>query len=103
MATSKFEPVDARKAFPCFDEPNLKATFTTTLIHKPDFTALSNMPEQVNLELMYSLLLDRELFLVVLKNFRISHTHLYMVMRYVCIQIVPVFSLTSARCFPISL
>ncbi|KAF6020004.1 hypothetical protein EB796_021664 [Bugula neritina] len=44
MATSKFEPVDARKAFPCFDEPNLKATFTTTLIHKPDFTALSNMP-----------------------------------------------------------
>lgn len=47
MATSKFEPVDARKAFPCFDEPNLKATFTTTLIHKPDFTALSNMPVEV--------------------------------------------------------
>lgn len=44
MATSKFEPVDARKAFPCFDEPNLKATFTITLVHQPDFTALSNTP-----------------------------------------------------------
>ncbi|XP_067944536.1 glutamyl aminopeptidase-like [Watersipora subatra] len=46
MATSKFEPVDARKAFPCFDEPNLKAPFTTTLIHQQGYTALSNMPVQ---------------------------------------------------------
>lgn len=48
MATSKFEPVDARKAFPCFDEPNLKATYTTTLVHQADFTPLSNMPVQVS-------------------------------------------------------
>ena len=47
MATSKFEPVDARKAFPCFDEPNLKSTYTTTLVHKPDYTPLSNMPVEV--------------------------------------------------------
>lgn len=48
MATSKFQPVDARKAFPCFDEPNLKSTYTTTLVHQADYTPLSNMPVQVS-------------------------------------------------------
>ncbi|XP_067672727.1 glutamyl aminopeptidase-like [Haliotis asinina] len=46
LATSKFEPVDARRAFPCFDEPNIKAAYTITLIHEPDYTPLSNMPPQ---------------------------------------------------------
>ena len=48
ISTSKFEPVAARRAFPCFDEPNMKAEFTVTLIHRPDYIALSNMPVQVN-------------------------------------------------------
>ncbi|XP_074648583.1 aminopeptidase A-like [Tubulanus polymorphus] len=48
LATSKFEPVEARKAFPCLDEPNLKAKFTVTLIHRPSFIALSNMPISSN-------------------------------------------------------
>ncbi|XP_038060244.1 glutamyl aminopeptidase-like isoform X2 [Patiria miniata] len=44
MATSKFEPTDARRAFPCFDEPNLKANYTTTLVHpEAPYIALSNM------------------------------------------------------------
>ncbi|XP_071953572.1 glutamyl aminopeptidase-like [Antedon mediterranea] len=43
MATSKFEPTDARRAFPCFDEPNLKANYTTTLVHANGYDALSNM------------------------------------------------------------
>ncbi|XP_076453772.1 glutamyl aminopeptidase-like [Babylonia areolata] len=44
LATSKFEPVSARRAFPCMDEPSLKSEFTITLIHRPEYTPLSNMP-----------------------------------------------------------
>lgn len=43
MAVSQMEPTDARRAFPCFDEPSLKAAFTVTLIADKDLTCLSNM------------------------------------------------------------
>ena len=45
IATSHFEATDARRAFPCWDEPDLKAVFGVTLIVAPDLTALSNGPE----------------------------------------------------------
>ncbi|KAK3089030.1 hypothetical protein FSP39_000261 [Pinctada imbricata] len=45
LATSKFEPVNARRAFPCFDEPNIKANYTVHLVHRPGYIALSNMPD----------------------------------------------------------
>ncbi|KAG8575330.1 hypothetical protein GDO81_009523 [Engystomops pustulosus] len=43
IATTQMQAPDARKAFPCFDEPEWKATFNITLRHKPDYVALSNM------------------------------------------------------------
>ncbi|XP_040270073.1 aminopeptidase N-like [Bufo bufo] len=43
IATTQMQAPDARKAFPCFDEPALKANFSITLRHKPDYVALSNM------------------------------------------------------------
>ena len=42
---SQFESIDARAAFPSFDEPGFKTPFTVTLRTKPGQTAVSNAPE----------------------------------------------------------
>src|SRR5438093_6157369 len=42
MAATQFEATDARRAFPCWDEPAFKAVFAVTLVIDPTLTAVSN-------------------------------------------------------------
>ena len=42
MAATQFEATDARRAFPCWDEPAFKAVFGVTLAIDPALTAVSN-------------------------------------------------------------
>ncbi len=45
-AATQFEATDARRAFPCFDEPEFKARFTLELVHDPKLKAIANAPIQ---------------------------------------------------------
>ena len=83
IATSKFQPTYARRAFPCFDEPSFKSTFTVTLVKPSDgYIALSNMPVKQELSQQPS----RGLTEVQVKHIHITnaiptndcaHTHIY--------------------------
>src|SRR4030095_17100974 len=42
--TSKLEPADARRIFPCWDEPAFKASFALTVIVPRHVLAVANMP-----------------------------------------------------------
>ena len=50
LATTQFEATDARRAFPCWDEPALKASFQVTLIVPADLAAVSNTPVEQECE-----------------------------------------------------
>ncbi|KAM3940672.1 leucyl-cystinyl aminopeptidase [Leptodactylus fuscus] len=58
LAATQFEPLAARKAFPCFDEPAFKSTFRLRIKRSDVYTALSNMPKINTTVLPDGLLLD---------------------------------------------
>jgi aminopeptidase N len=45
VASTQFEALDARRCFPCVDEPAAKATFLVTLVVPRNLECFSNMPE----------------------------------------------------------
>ncbi len=45
IATTQMEATDARRAFPCWDEPDAKAVFAITLVVEAGLMAVSNMHE----------------------------------------------------------
>ncbi|MBA3650421.1 MAG: M1 family peptidase, partial [Chthoniobacterales bacterium] len=44
MLGTQFEPTDARRMFPCWDEPSFRAKFQLTAVVPEKFMAVSNMP-----------------------------------------------------------
>ncbi|XP_008409971.1 alanyl (membrane) aminopeptidase-like b isoform X1 [Poecilia reticulata] len=46
LVATNLEPTSARRLFPCFDEPDMKAVFQLTVIHRRGTVALSNTRQQ---------------------------------------------------------
>ena len=45
-AFTQFEAVDARRAFPCFDEPAMKIPWEVTLLVPREAVVVANSPER---------------------------------------------------------
>ncbi|NXI29581.1 LCAP aminopeptidase, partial [Sterrhoptilus dennistouni] len=58
FAATQFEPLAARSAFPCFDEPALKATFSIKIKRDEKLSTLSNMPKKATTPLTNGIVQD---------------------------------------------
>ncbi|BFZ00938.1 hypothetical protein BsWGS_03977 [Bradybaena similaris] len=53
FVATKFEPIHARKAFPCFDEPHMKTTYRLTIVRPCDYITVGNTdPEMTKQEIL---------------------------------------------------
>src|SRR6202008_3925011 len=50
LLSTQFEATDARRMFPCWDEPVFRSTFQLTVTVPADWTTLSNMPIATRVE-----------------------------------------------------
>jgi aminopeptidase N len=57
MLATSFSPSETRKGFPCFDEPQLKATFDITIQHPAGTVAISNAQQMVTYLILSFLIL----------------------------------------------
>lgn len=72
LVTTQFQPISARHAFPCWDEPQFKATFAVSLTYPTGLLALSNTNAENDTEIDELVFRQTVGFLL---SFNLQHLH----------------------------